>query len=106
MKELTRLEEHILLSVFHLKENAYLITVRDFIKEKTGKELSIGTIYVPLERLRRKGHVSTRIVKPAPKVGGRSVKYYGLTKEGFASLENMKKVHDRMWWGFSEARTK
>ncbi len=106
MKALTRLEEHILLSVFHLKENAYLITIRDFIKENTGKELSIGTIYVPLERLRRAGYVSTRIVKPAPKVGGRSVKYYRLSKEGFASLENMKKVHDRMWWGFSEAKTK
>lgn len=106
MKALTRLEEHILLSVFHLKENAYLITIRDFFKENTGKELSIGTIYVPLERLRRRGYVSTRIVKPAPKVGGRSVKYYRLTKEGFASLESMKKVHDRMWWGFIKAGTK
>ena len=106
MKALTRLEEHILLSVFHLKENAYLITVRDFIKENTGKELSIGTMYGPLERLRRGGYVSTRIVKPAPKAGGRSVKYYRVTKEGFESLEEMKKVHDRMWWGFSEAGTK
>jgi len=106
MKALTRLEEQILLSVFHLKENAYLITIRGFFKENTGKEFSIGTIYVPLERLRRRGYVSTRIVKPAPKVGGRSVKYYRLTKEGFASLESMKKVHDRMWWGFSEAGTK
>lgn len=106
MKALTQLEQNILLSVFHLKENAYLITVRDFIKENTGKDLSIGTIYVPLERLRRGGYVSTRIGKPAPKLGGRSVKYYRLTKEGFASLESMKKVHDRMWWGFSEAGTK
>jgi len=106
MKALTQLEEHILLSVFHLKENAYLVTIRDFITENTGKELSIGTIYVPMERLRRKGYLSTRIVKPAPKVGGRSVKYYHLTKEGMANLENMKKVHDRMWWGFSEAKTK
>ena len=106
MNTLTRLEEHILLSVYHLKENAYLITVRDFIKKNTGKELSIGTVYVPLERLRRKGYVSTRIVKPAPKVGGRSVKYYRLTKDGLASLERMKKVHDRMWWDFSRAGTK
>ena len=106
MKALTRLEEYILLSVFHLKENAYLITIRDFYKENTGKELSIGTIYVPLERLRRRGYVSTRIGKPAPKVGGRSVKYYRLTKEGFTSLKSMKKVHDRMWWGFIKAGTK
>ena len=106
MKALTQLEEHILLSVFHLKENAYLITIRDYIKENTGKELSIGTIYVPLERLRRTGYVSTRIVKPAPKVGGRAVKYYHLTKEGFATLESMKKVHERMWWGFSKTGTK
>jgi len=106
MKALTQLEEHILLSVFHLQENAYLITIRDFITKNTGKELSIGTIYVPMERLRRKGYLSTRIVKPAPKVGGRSVKYYHLTKEGMANLEKMKKVHDRMWWGFSETKTK
>ena len=82
MKPLTQLEEHILLSVFRLQDNAYLITIRDHIKRNTGKELAIGTIYVPLERLRRKGYVKTIIGKPTPKVGGRSVKYFRLTQEG------------------------
>ena len=38
MKSLTLHEEYILLAVFHLGDNAYLITLREHLKEKTGKD--------------------------------------------------------------------
>lgn len=103
MKELTLHEQYILLTILQLKEEAYLLNIRDCIKAATGKELALGTIYVPLERLKRLGYLSVRIVKPAPRVGGRSIKYYRLTKEGFRALSQMKKIQDRMWIHFVEA---
>ena len=102
MKSLTQLEQHILLSIFHLKDNAYLITIREFLKDKTGKNHAIATIYVPLERLKKLGYLDTIDGGPSPKVGGRSIKYYHLTKSGFRMLSEMKKINDRMWLGFPE----
>ena len=55
MKELTLIEQYILLSTFQLEKNAYLVTIREHIKNITGKDMAIATIYVPLERLNRLG---------------------------------------------------
>ena len=103
MKELTLQEQYILLTILQLKEEAYLLNIRDRIKEVTGRELALGTIYVPLERLKRLGYLNVRVVKPAPRVGGRSIKYYRLTMEGFRALSQMKKIQDRLWVHFAEA---
>ena len=100
MKELTQPEQYILLSVHFLKEGAYLLSIRDHIKEITGKEFAIGTIYVPLERLRRLGYLDVRVAKPPAKVGGRSTKFYRLTESGFQVLHETKKKNDRLWTGF------
>ena len=101
MKELTLQEQYILLSVFHLKDGAYLLSIRDHIKAITGKELAIGTIYVPLERLRRLGYLKSRVAKPSPKVGGRSTKFYRLTESGTQALMDSKRRQDRLWEGFA-----
>lgn len=103
MKELTLQEQYILLTILQLKEEGYLLNIRDHLKKITGKELALGTIYVPLERLKRLGYLSVRVVKPAPRVGGRSIKYYRLTKSGFNALSQMKKIQDRLWVHFAEA---
>lgn len=102
LKELTFSEQNILLSIYQLKGESYLIPIRDHIKKLTGKDLAIGTIYVPLERLRRMGYLATRDEKPLPRVGGRSIKYYRLTSEGIKVLTEMKRIQDRFWKGFSE----
>lgn len=100
MKSLTQLEQHILLAVFHLEGNAYLITIREFLKKNARKNHAIATIYIPLERLRKSGYLETVIGGPSSKVGGRSIRYYHLTKPGFRVLSEMKKINNRMWQGF------
>jgi DNA-binding PadR family transcriptional regulator len=100
MRELTQQEQNILLSVFHLKDQAYLLAIRNHLKEITGREQAIATIYVPLERLNRLGYLTATLIKPEPKVGGRSVKYYRLTESGIEVLTEMKRIRDRLWLGF------
>jgi len=102
MKELTLIEQYILLSTFQLEKNAYLVTIREHIKNITGKDMAIATIYVPLERLNRLGYLSTRLVKPAPRVGGRAIKYYRLTRAGIQALDEMKRIQERFWTGYSK----
>ena len=100
MKRLSIQEEYILLSVYQLQDNAYLITIQEHLKEKTGKDYAIGTIYVPLDRLWKMGYLETRIGKPSARVGGRAIKYYRITTRGIQVLAANKKVHDSMWLGF------
>ncbi|MCP4728309.1 MAG: hypothetical protein GY863_24950, partial [bacterium] len=51
MKLLTRTEELILLAVWRLKESAYSVSIHEEISKLSGKEWSLGSIYMPLERL-------------------------------------------------------
>ena len=101
MKELTLIEQYILLSIKQMGSDAYLITIREHIKGITGKDMAIATIYVPLERLSRLGYLSARLVKPAPRVGGRAIKYYLLTRAGIEALDEMKRIQDRFWIGYA-----
>jgi len=97
MKTLTKKEEHILLAIHHLKENAYLVNIRKQLKEMTGKELDVGTINKPLKRLNGEGYLKSHFGKPTPVRGGKAIKYYTLTEKALKALAEEKSIHDRMW---------
>ena len=100
MKLFTKKEEQILLAIYHLKENAYLIPIREEIKRYTGKFYSVGTIYAPLDRLHRYGYLAVNVQKPEHSSGGKPIKFYSLTKKGNAALEALEKQNRMMWKGF------
>ena len=86
MIELTRFEEQILLSVWKLQNEAYGLTIYRHIKELTGKDMAIGGIYFPLERLVKKGFLTAYQGEPTAVRGGQSKRYYKLTKSGLSEL--------------------
>ena len=100
MKILSRPEEMVMLSIWHLQDNAYLVTIRDHLSETTGKEWSVGAVYVPLDRLTKLGYVETSWGDATPERGGRRKKFYRLTKPGYAALGALQRVHETMWKGF------
>lgn len=100
MNPLTRNEEMILLAVCQLGDKAYGISIRRHIESMLGKKFSVGAIYVPLERLMRRGLLSSYTGEPTPERGGRSKRYYRITTEGLRSLRETKELHDDMWAGF------
>ena len=102
MEMMTKLEELILLSVWRLKENAYGTTIFNFIAEVTGKKLSLGGIYFPLDRLTKKGYLTAYIGEATPERKGLSKRYYNLTEKGIQALGEIKRVNEIMWAGFPE----
>jgi len=100
MKFLSRQEEIVLLSIWKLKDNAYGVTIREYISKITGKYWSIGAIYVPLDRLVDKGYVKTHQSEPVEKRGGRSKRFYEITPEGMEALAEIRQVQDTLWDGF------
>lgn len=101
MEILSKTEELILLAVWKLKSNAYGVPIRDYLIEVTGKNFSIGGIYVPLDRLVRKEYLKANQGDPTPERGGMSKRYYTLTDEGIGVLNQAKKIHDEMWGGLT-----
>ena len=99
---MTRQEILILLSIFQLKDEAYLVSIRKHLKKITGKNWSMGAVYVPLDRLRKLGYLDTRIGKPQGKLGRKNIKYYQLTRQAFEVLAEIKQVNEQAWLGFSE----
>ncbi len=99
MKYITRQEELVLLSVFRLKNKAYLISIQDHLNRFTGKNWSISSVYIPLSRLEKRGYLKTTIGEITEKRGGKAIKYYQLTQTGLKALAELEAVNKTMWIG-------
>lgn len=106
MKTLTRHEEHVLLSILNLDDNAYLVTIRDYLKKHAQTNVSFGTLYVSLKRLEKIDYIEHSIGEAESRRGGKAIKYYKLTKEGYKALKEAQKVNEAMWINFSDLSIK
>ena len=57
-------EQLILMALVRLRENAYGVSMRKEIEERTGRSISAGAIYTALDRLETRGFVSSRLGDP------------------------------------------
>ena len=100
MKVLTKMEEIVLLSILKLKDNAYIVTIKDQLEKYFGKTISFGALYVTLNRLIKHGYLESFIGDSASVRGGRAKKYYKLTKSGILTLKEAHKLQRLMWKDF------
>ena len=99
MNLLSRWEEVYLLSILELKDNAYGVSIKKAVSEKTGKELSYGGLYFSLGQLVKKGFVEKKAGEPTSKRGGRRKYYYTLTEEGKGALQATYEHQKSLWKG-------
>ena len=99
MDYLSRKEEHVLLTIWKLQNNAYGVTIRELVSKLTGTDWSFGAVYVPLDKLTRKGFVNKMLSGPTAQRGGRSKCLYTLSKEGKQALKEIRAVQDALWDG-------
>ena len=97
MSLITRTEEMLLLVVCSLQDDAFGLSIREEVEVITGKRYSVGGIYVPLDRLVRKGFLMTEEGKSTPERMGRPRRLYKITPDGLAMLREARRVHEAMW---------
>ncbi|MGD2246484.1 MAG: PadR family transcriptional regulator [Candidatus Aminicenantes bacterium] len=100
MKLLSRQEEIVLLSIWRLEDDAYGVTIREYISRITGKYWSIGSIYVPLDRLLDKGYIQHYYKDTYNKRGGRRKRFYKISAEGMKALDEILELQKSLWEGF------
>ena len=75
--------EYLLLTAAaRLGEEAYGAAIRLEIEEATRERCSIGALYTTLDRLEKKGLVTTRMGEPTPQRGGRPKRMVRVTAKG------------------------
>ena len=96
MKFLSLREEQILITIWELKESAYLLAIRDHLSNVIGKKWSIGATHKPLRKLEKGGFIDFYMAGATAKRGGRSKKIYTITPKGMEALIKFKKAHDAL----------
>jgi PadR family transcriptional regulator len=93
------LEHLVLLALVRLGANAYGMTVRREIEDRTGRSLSIGAIYATLERLETKGLIDSSVGEPTAERGGRAKRHFRITADGELALTASQEAIRRMTAG-------
>jgi PadR family transcriptional regulator, regulatory protein PadR len=98
VESLGQFEQLVLTAVLALQEDAYGVTIHEKVEELAQpKAVSLGAIYVTLDRLEDKGLVSSWLSDPTPERGGRAKRFYRLEAQGERALRDAAIAAKRLW---------
>ncbi len=103
-KSMGEFEQLLLLSVLRLKDEAYGVTMRREIESRTGRAVTLGAIYPTMDRLEKKGFVSSTMSEPTGERGGRSRRYFRLEPAGLEALHKTRDALNSMWAGHEKGQ--
>ena len=92
-------EQIVLAALMRLGDNAYGMSVRREIEERTGRQAAIGAVYATLERLETKGYISSSEGDPTPERGGRAKRFFRIQADGERALRESQEAMRRMRTG-------
>jgi PadR family transcriptional regulator PadR len=92
-------EQMVLLAVARLRAEGYGVTLRQEITERTGRDVSIGSVYATLDRLESKGFLTSRESDPEPVRGGRARRLFRIEAAGMRALEESRRMMEALWEG-------
>jgi len=99
--------EHLVLeAVAALQSKAYGSRVYAKCRGLAGKDVNVGSVYITLERLTKKGYLSATDAKPTGERGRQVTKFYKLTPEGDAALEASAKSQERLFISYLSRKRK
>lgn len=96
-------EQMVLLAVLRLDEAAYGLKVGDEIERVAERRPSSGALYTTLDRLERKGYLTSSLEEDSAGRAGRPRRYFALTPEGMAALRRSRQALLKMWAGHARA---
>jgi PadR family transcriptional regulator PadR len=86
MKSLGDFEQLILFALVRLGADAYGVTIRGEIEARAGRAISPGALYTALDRLEKRGLVSSCLGDPTPERGGKRKRLYTVQPPGERAL--------------------
>ena len=93
---LGELEQLVLLATIRLGDSAYAVSIRDEIEQRTGVDLGRSSVYVTLDRLDRKGYLTSAFGEPTPERGGKARRCFRVTPAGRRALTAAELAVERL----------
>ena len=94
---LQHFELHVLVAMLREGGETYSVPLVLALEERTGRPVAQAAVFITLQRLERKGLVTSRLDEPAT---GRARRYFTVTPEGVEAVEAHHAEHARLWQGF------
>jgi PadR family transcriptional regulator, regulatory protein PadR len=91
-------EQLVLTAILALRDDAYGVSIHAKVADLAKpKNISLGAIYITLDRLEDKGYVASWLADPTPERGGRSKRFYRLEALGERALRESVATARRVW---------
>jgi PadR family transcriptional regulator PadR len=98
LNSIGQFEQLVLTAVLSLKEDAYGVTIHEKVAELARpKSVSLGAVYVTLDRLEDKGLVSSWLSEPTAERGGRAKRCYRMEALGERALQESTATAQRIF---------
>ena len=95
--QLGELEELVLMIVAILDEEAYGVRVMDEILSQVNRKVNISAVHTVLDRLEKKGFVSSYMGGASAERGGRRKRIFKVTTEGSRAIEYVHQTRNQLF---------
>lgn len=95
-------EHQVLLAVLCASQSdggAYGVTVHEELLRRARRRVARGAVYMTLDRLEKKGLLSSFLTAPTAERGGRAKRCYQPTRAALASLRDSRRALLNLWAG-------
>lgn len=92
-------EQMVLLAVLQRKDDAYGVTIHEELARHTPRAVARGAVYMTLDRLEKKGLLTSTVSDPTPERGGRAKRCYSLTRSAVQALKASRRTLLSLWDG-------
>jgi PadR family transcriptional regulator PadR len=89
----------VLLALMGLEHEAYGVPIAEAIRASSGRDVAAGSVYITLERLERKGLLTSRLGEPTAERGGRAKTYFRATAKGLREARQAQRTLVNLWQG-------
>ncbi|MEM6737675.1 MAG: helix-turn-helix transcriptional regulator [Bacteroidota bacterium] len=96
------LEELVLLIIILLGEEAYGLAIRKALQEHAHRTITIGAVHGTVNRLEKKGLLTSHMGGATDSRGGRRKRLFTLTTTGKKSLKNSRDLKVNLWMQIPE----
>ena len=94
--------EHLVLATALRLKSGYGAELMRELEERVNRQVQGGALYVTLDRLERKGYLTSRMGEPDPQRGGRPKRFVEVTPAGVQVLAEHRNALLRVWDGLEE----
>jgi DNA-binding PadR family transcriptional regulator len=94
-------EQRILFALIRLGRGVHGVAIRNHLEERAGRPVSPGALYTALDRLEKRGFVTSRLGEPTPERGGKRKRLYRLQPAGERAVARLYESMRLMTEGMS-----